>query len=158
MKAESSPQLLPMVLIGSIGALILLLGVVLFLYYEPIDEQTGNTNARITGVYKYDLGSGQKRGNSTARFTSNDVPAAVVDWGSVPPDMEVGAHWFDDHGQLVGGVGPAAAASLPTRPIPIDVDADTLIPPGGYVFVVERYAGGRSVQVLARSAIRVDEQ
>jgi hypothetical protein len=147
-----------MAAIGAIGALILLLGFALFLYYEPIDQQAGNANARITGVFRYDLASGQKRGNSTARFTSKDVPAAVVDWTSVPADMEVGAHWYDTHGLVIGGVGPAAASSLPTKPIPIDVDANTLIPPGGYVFVVERYAGGRSVQVLARSAIKVDEQ
>ncbi|HEV3234754.1 MAG TPA: hypothetical protein VG329_09430 [Candidatus Dormibacteraeota bacterium] len=158
MKTDSSPQLLPMLLIGAIGALILLLGFTLFLYYEPIDQQAGNTNARITGVYKYDLASGQKHGNSTVSFTSKDVPAAVVDWTSVPAGMEVGAHWFDDHGQVIGGVGPGAAPSLPTKPIPIDVDAETLIPPGVYVFVVERYSGGRSVQVLARSAIKVDEQ
>jgi hypothetical protein len=145
-----------MMVIGAIGAFILLAGFGLFLYYEPIDEQAGNTNARITGIYPYDPASGTRVGNSTARFKPHQVPGAVVDWKSVPGDMVVSAHWYDDHGQVIGGVGAAAAASQPEGAIPIDVDPQTPIPAGGYVFVVERYAGGRPVQVLARGAIKVD--
>jgi hypothetical protein len=142
---------------GAIGALILLLGLGLFLYFEPIDEQAGNTNARITGVYAYDQATGERISTTpTARYRPRQVPGAVVDWKSVPADMVVSAHWYDDHGQVLGGVGPAAAASQPANPIPIDVDTTTVIPPGAYVFVVERYSGGRPVQVLARAPIKVD--
>ena len=145
-----------MITVGALGAIILLLGLALFLYYEPADEHVGNANARISGVYRYDPQTGSRAGASTARFSRKDVPAAVVDWSSSPPDMVVAAHWYDINGQPIGGVPPAAAADQANTPIPIDVDAGAEVPTGGYVFVVERFSGGRSVQVLARSAIKVD--
>ena len=145
-----------MVAVGAFGAIILMLGLALFLYYEPADEHVGNANARISGVYRYDPQTGRQTGASTARFSRRDVPAAVVDWASLPPDMVVAAHWYDVNGQLIGGVGPAAAQAQANSPIPIDVKAGIEVPTGGYVFVVERFSGGRSVEVLARSAIKVD--
>jgi hypothetical protein len=79
----------------------------------------------------------------------------VVDWKSLPSDLTVAAHWYEDTGQELGGVRPAAATEQADKPIPIEVPAGTEVPSGAYVFVVERYSGGRSVQVLARSAITV---
>lgn len=149
-------MLAPMVAVGAIGAVILLGGLGLFLYYEPVDEKPQDTNARITGVFHYNPATHQRAGSPTARFTTRDVPAAVVDWQSLPADMTVSAHWYDDHGQDIGGVEPAPAGSQAAAPIPIDVPPKADIPAGVYVFVVERIAGGRSVQVLARSAIKVD--
>ena len=156
MPDDSKPLFWPIVVIGALGAVILLSGLGLFLYFEPVDAQAGNGNARITGVYRFDPSTRDKVGPPTARFTSRDIPAAVVDWKSLPPDMVAAAHWYDDNGQVLGGVGPAPAGAQPARPIPIDVAPGDEIPPSAYVFVVERFDGGRSVQVLARSAIKVD--
>ncbi len=156
MTDDPKPLFLPIVVAGAIGAVILLSGLALFSYFEPVDAQPGNGNARITGVYRFDPITGDRVGASTARFTSRDVPAAVVDWKSLAPDIVVEAHWYDDNGEVLGGVGPAPAGAQPARPIPIDVAPGDEIPASAYVFVVERYSGGRSVQVLARSAIKVD--
>jgi hypothetical protein len=140
---------------GAAGALILLCGLGLYLYYQPIDQQATHAPARITGVFRYDPASGQTLGAKTGHFSGTEIPAARVDWSLLPPDMVVAAHWYDSNGIVEGGVAPATAAAQRNDPIPIAADNGE-VAEGGYVFVVERYAGGRPVEVLARAAIKVD--
>ncbi len=84
--------------------------------------------------------------------------AAVVDWSSLPADVIVDARWYDSFGNVVGSVGPGT---------PLQLAGQTVIPvrvppgyhhvlPGHYLFVVERYAGGVPVEVIARRVVLVE--
>jgi hypothetical protein len=141
--------------LGAVGAVILLGGLGIFLYYQPLDQQATHVAARITGIYRYDPATGATAGAKEAHFAATDLPAAVVDWSTLPADMVVAAHWYDSNGIVEGGVGPATASSQASTPVPMAADNGS-VAEGGYVFVVERYAGGRPVEVLARAAIKVD--
>ena len=120
MQDHPHPLFRTMAALGAAGAVILLAGFGVFLYYQPIDQQATHAAARITGVYRYNPVSGKTAGAKSARFANTDVPAAVVDWGTLPPEMVVAAHWYDANGVVEGGVGPAAAAGQPAGPIPIE--------------------------------------
>ena len=80
----------------------------------------------------------------------------MVDWTSLPPDLVVGGQWFSGGFTIdVGGVGPARAARLREHSVvPINF-GDNRLPPGHYEFAVERYSGGRPVEVLARRTVVV---
>lgn len=145
------------VTVGVLAILILGVGLVDFLAFEPVGEHTGAT-ASIVGVFHYDPSTKQTSGPDTTRFTAGDDFAAVVDWSSVSGSSVVGARWYNSLGTEVGGVGPMPASSM--------ADADRIVPvkvpqgfhdniPGEYLFVVERFRGGQPVEVLARRLVLV---
>ena len=148
------------VALGVVGLVILTVGVVEFLAFEPLGQHTG-LRARVEGVFRYDPDSRQTSGSSSTRFAANQPFAAVVDWSSVPGDTVVGARWFNSLGTDVGGIDPKPASQM--------TDADRLVPvkvpegfhaniPGEYLFVVERFRDGQPVEVLARRLVLVKRQ
>ena len=141
---------------ATVGVLILAVGLVEFVYFEPPGQTTG-ARARIAGVYTYDPATGTVGVKDESEFSRTQDFAAVVDWSSVPSDLTVDARWYDGFGDIVGRVGPGA---------PQQLSADTIIPvvvpagfhhslPGSYTFVVERLQGGVPVEVLARRIVLV---
>lgn len=144
-----------MVGLGAAALFLLLLGLAEFVVFQPFTQQTG-TRARVEGVYHYDRARGVTGGAAT-QFSVDDQFAAVVDWGSLPPDMTVAARWYNSLGMAVGEAGPAPAAQLAGhREVPIKVpDGLNRNLPGEYEFVVERFAGGQPVELLARRMVLV---
>lgn len=142
--------------LGVAGVLILLLGLVQFLGFEPVGQHTG-TRAKISAVFAYDSGNPSVQGRDRHQFSPRETPAAAVDWGSLPPDLVVGGAWFSgSFAEPFGAVGPARAADLTGRgPVQVDRQGARLLPQGDFTFVVERYSGGQPVEVLARRTVVV---
>jgi hypothetical protein len=136
---------------ATVGVVILAVGLIEFAYFERPGESSG-IRAHIAGVYKYDPTSGQTSGPDRSQFARDEQFAAVVDWSSIPGDVEVDARWYDSFGAIEGYAGPAAARDLlDTRTVPVAVPQGYhYVLPGRYTFVVERLQGGVPVEVLAR--------
>jgi hypothetical protein len=146
-----------MLVFATVGVVILAVGLVEFVYFEP-PGQTSGIKAHIVGVYQYDPATGSTTGPDKSEFSRLDEIAAVVDWASLPSNLIVDAKWFDTFGDIVGRAGPASPADLTHQSIvPIVVPKGYHhILPGHYTFVVERIQGDIPVEVLGRRIILVD--
>jgi hypothetical protein len=143
---------------ATVGAIVLSVGLVQFVYFERPGEETG-VKARIVGVFEYDLASRKTVGADRSEFPRSDLFAAVVDWSSVPSQLVVDARWYDTFGSMRGEVGPAHSTDLSAAGVvPVEVPPDLhFVLPGRYTFVVERLdADGVPVEVLARRFVLVD--
>ncbi|MGH7912965.1 MAG: hypothetical protein ACREQM_08860 [Candidatus Dormibacteraceae bacterium] len=150
-----NPTFLAMVAFGVIGLLVLVCGLGLYLYYEPVGQNTG-TAVQVTGIRQYDPSTNTVAGRSKTVFASNQIPAAVIDWSGVSPGLKVEAGWYDEqlsNAAALNTAGPAPASSMP-RAVPLVTQRDQLSP-GLYLFIVGRYSGGRIVEVLARQEAQV---
>ncbi len=147
-----------MLALGAAGLLILVLGLVVFLRFAPLGQRTGLA-ARVIGVYAYDPVQRTVAGPAATRFPRTQPFAARVSWASLPSGVVVGATWYDSLQDPAGSVGPAPAARLAA--------GDGLVPehvppglhgnlPGTYTLLVLRYADGRPVEILARTAVVVE--
>ena len=152
---ELRPVFRLLVALGIAGIVILAVGLAQFVHYEPPGQQTGQA-VKIAGVFDYDVKTGKTLGADKDHFRTNEPFAGVVDWSSLPPDLVVGANWFSGGFALdSGGVGPARAADLTEKSV-VPVNRGTQrFPSGSYDFVVERYAGGRPVEVLGGRSVIV---
>ena len=140
-----------------VAILILAAGVGEFLYFEPPGQHSG-VKATIVGVYQYDPATNKTFGPDRSTFTRSQLFAAVVDWTSLPPNITVDARWYDTFESIVGRVGPGTPSQLAnqsTVPIALPTNLKHNLP-GQYVFVVERWAGGVPVEVLARRIVLVE--
>lgn len=137
--------------------LILVAGLVEFVYFEPPGRHTG-LKATIVGVYQYDPDQNTVTGPDSSLFPRTVLFAAKVDWSSLPSNVIVDARWYDSFGNIVGGVGPATPPELTNQAIiPVRVPPGFRhILPGHYLFVVERYDGGVPVEVIARRLVQVE--
>jgi hypothetical protein len=146
-----------LLLFGIVGAVVLGIGVVEFVYFEPPGQVSG-VKARIVGVYTYDPTTKQVSGPDRSEFPRSGQFAAVVDWSSLPADLVVDARWYDSFGSLVGRVGPGTPSEVSNQQIvPVDVPQGfRYVLPGRYTFVVERLRQGVAVEVLARRFVVVD--
>lgn len=146
-----------LLLFDVVAILILAVGLGEFLYFEPPGQQTG-IKATISGIYQYDPTTNKTFGPDRSTFTRTQLFAAVVDWQSLPPNINVDARWYDNFESLVGRVGPGTPAQLASQPIvPIALPKTLKYNlPGQYVFVVERWANGVPVEVLARRIVLVE--
>jgi hypothetical protein len=146
-----------MLVFATVGVLILAVGLVEFVHFEP-PGQTSGVKAHILGVYQYDPGTGSTTGSDKSEFSRTDEIAAVVDWASIPSNLIVDAKWLDSFGDLVGRAGPASPPELTHQMIvPIVVPKGFHhILPGHYTFVIERIQGDIPVEVLGRRFILVD--
>jgi len=142
---------------ATVAVLILAVGLVEFVYFEPPGQATG-AKARVTGVYRYDPSTGNTVGPDRSSFARSEEFAAVVDWSGLPPDLSVDARWYDTFGNVVGRVGPSTPAQLGQRStVPVTVPQGLHHNlPGHYTFVVERLQGGLPVEVLARRIVLVE--
>ena len=142
---------------ATVAVIILAVGLVEFVYFEPPGQTTGAT-AHIVGVFEYDAATGATRGNDRTTFARTDEFAAVVDWSQLPPDIVVDARWFNSFGSMVGRVGPANPAQLgPQSTVPVIVPPGLHHSlPGHYTFVVERLKDGLPVEVLTRRIVLVE--
>ena len=146
-----------LLIFATVGVVILAIGLVEFVYFEPPGQVTGVT-ARIVGVYQHDPATGQLVGPDRSEFPRTEEFAAKVDWSSVPPSLTVDARWYDSFGTIVGQVGPGIASSLASQTIvPVEVPQGYhYVLPGRYSFVVERLSEGIPVEVLGRRFVVVD--
>jgi hypothetical protein len=152
---ETRPIFRLLVALGIAGIVILAVGLAQFIHYEPPGQRTGLA-VKILGVFDYDLKTGRPFGPSKDHFRTDEPFAAVVDWTSLPPDLVVGANWFSGGFSLdSGGVGPARAADLTEKSVVPVNRGSQRFPSGRYEFVVERYSGGRPVEVLGRRSVIV---
>ena len=142
---------------ATVAGLILAVGLVEFVYFEPPGQSTGQ-KAGIAGVFLYDPATVSVSGPDRSSFARTDLFAAVVDWSGLPPDLNVDARWYDTFGTIVGRVGPSTPAKLgPHSMVPVIVPSGLHHNlPGHYTFVVERLQGGLPVEVLARRIVLVD--
>ena len=142
---------------ATVGVVILSVGLVEFVYFEP-PGQTSGVTAHIVGVYQYDPATGKTTGPDQSEYTREQQFAAVVDWASLPASLVVDARWYDAFGDNVGRVGPGSPADLAGYTVvPVVVPAGfhhTL--PGHYTFVVERFSGRVPVEVLGRRIVLVE--
>ncbi len=143
-------------LVGVAAVLILLAGLADYLYFEPPGQRSGHM-ARVVGVYQYDAKAHRVVDGPSASFPRARPFAAVVDWSSLPATLVVVARWYDSFDGLAGGVGPAPVSKLALeKAVPVHEPAGSPVTiPGRYIFVVERYADGRPVEVLGRVIVRV---
>jgi hypothetical protein len=142
--------------VGLVAVLVLVLGLSAFLHFEPRGQRSG-LEVRVVGVYPIDPATGSLVGPATTTYRPDQAFGAVVDWSSLPAQATVAAHWYDAMGTPVGGVGPGSPAELSREPVVgtrLEAGGRPNLP-GTYVFVVERWSGGRAVEVLARSAVLV---
>ena len=145
-----------MLVFATVGVVVLIAGLVEFVYFEPLGQSTG-VSAHVIGVLAYDSTTGQTSGADRSEFPRAQGFAAVVDWASLPSGITVDAKWFDAFGDIVGRAGPGLPAALAAnRVVPV------IVPPGfhhslpgRYEFVVERVSGGIPVEVLARRFVVV---
>jgi hypothetical protein len=152
---ETRPVFRLLVALGVAGVVILAIGLAQFVHYEPPGQRTG-VAARITGVSDYDVKTGNTFGPAKDHFKTNEPFAAIVDWSALPPDLVVAANWFSGGFALdYGGVGPARAADLTEKSVVPVNRGGQRFPSGRYEFVVERYSGGRPVEVLGRQSVIV---
>ena len=142
---------------ATVAAVILAVGLVEFVYFEPPGQATG-VKARIAGVYGYNPATGGTLGTDRSAFSRSDEFAAVVDWSGLPPNLPVDARWYDTFGTIVGRVGPSTPAQLGNFSTVAVITPQGLHRnlPGRYTFVVERLQGGVPVEVLARRFILVE--
>jgi hypothetical protein len=142
---------------ATVAVVILGIGLVEFVYFEPPGQTTGAT-AHIVGVFEYDLATGATHGSDRTTFARTDEFAAVVDWTQLPRDIVVDARWFNSFGSIVGRAGPGTPAELgPDSTVPVIVPPGLHHSlPGHYTFVVERLKDGRPVEVLARRIVLVE--
>jgi hypothetical protein len=142
---------------ATVAVLILAVGLVEFVHFEPPGQSTG-VRAQIIGVYLYDAATGTTNGSDRTSFARTDEFAAVVDWTHLPPAMSVDARWYDSFGSIVGRAGPSTPAQLgPTSTLPVTVPPGLHHSlPGHYTFVVERLQNGLPVEVLARRIVLVE--
>ena len=146
-----------LLLFATVGVVILCVGLVEFVYFEPPGQASG-LHATIVGVYLYDRSTKQTAGADRSQFARADDFAAVVDWSSLPSNLVVDARWYDSFGTLRGAVGPGTPEQLAAdRVVPVEVpEGSRFVLPGRYTFVVERLRGGTPVEVLARRFVLVD--
>jgi hypothetical protein len=143
---------------ATVGTVILAIGLVEFVYYEPPGQASG-IKARIVGVFAYDPNTKQVDGPDRSEFPRSGVFAAVVDWTSLPSSLTVDARWYDTFGSLEGQAGPGSPSDLESsdRILPVEVPPRfRYVLPGRYTFVVERLRQGVPVEVLARRFVVVD--
>jgi hypothetical protein len=143
--------------LGALAVLILLLGAVEFIYFEPFGQRTGN-QAHIVGVFAYNPRTGETSGRDQSTFSRDEDLAAVVDWSSLPSELVVGARWYDSFADIVGSAGPAPAGQLAGHqvvPVQAPRSGERNLP-GHYLFVVERYSNGQPVEVLGRRVVLVE--
>lgn len=144
-----------MLAFGMVGLLVLLGGLGLYLYFEPVNQNTG-TAVQVTGIKEYNPDTGTVSGRSKTRFGSDQIPAAVINWSGVSSGLRVEAGWYDEQvsdATAVNTVGPRPAGTMP-QAIPLVKDRHQLSS-GIYLFIVGRYSGGRIVEVLARQEAAV---
>ncbi len=141
---------------ATVGVLILIVGLVEFVHFEPPGQASGAT-ARIVGVYVFDPATGTTSGPDQSQFARMHQFAAVVDWSSLPGDITVDARWYDAFGDVVGRAGPGTPDQLAgQRIVPVVVPRGFHYSlPGRYTFVVERIQGGVPVEILARRIVLV---
>lgn len=152
---EASPHFHVMTAFGAAGLAVLLLGVALFVYFEPLRVGTGpESHVTVTGVRAYHPETNTLTGKSERKFKPTQIPAAVVDWSGVDPGLQVRASWYAEGTAEVSAVGPDRAGVMPTA-IPLTEAEGGAVPAGTYVFVAGRWEGGRVVEVLARATIEV---
>jgi hypothetical protein len=142
---------------ATVGVVILSVGLVEFVYFEPPGQTTG-AKAHIVGVFRYDPGSGAATGGDRSEFGRTEQFAAQVDWASIPSNLTVDARWYDSFGAVEGAAGPGSPADLGGRPlVPVTVPQGFhYVLPGRYTFVVERLNNGVPVEVLGRRFVVVD--
>jgi len=142
---------------ATVGAVILAIGIVQFVYFEPLGQTTG-VQARIVGVYQYDPATKTTIDGDRSEFPRTGEFAAKVDWSSLPNNLIVDARWYDSFGSLRGQVGPGSPSSLADKSvIPVDVPPGFhFVLPGRYTFVVERIKNDVPVEVLGRRFVLVD--
>ena len=142
---------------ATVGMVILAVGLVEFVYFEP-PGQTTRATAHIVGVFEFDPATGTTRGPDRTTFSRTQEFAAVVDWSQVPGNLTVDARWYDTFGNIVGRVGPSTPAELgSTSIVPVTVPQGLHHNlPGHYTFVVERLKEGLPVEVLARRIVLVE--
>ena len=142
---------------ATIGMVILAVGLVEFVYFEPPGQTTGLT-AHIVGVFEYDPATGTTHGPDRTAFSRTQEFAAIVDWSQVPGNLIVDARWYDTFGTVVGRVGPGTPAELgPRSTVPVTVPQGLHhLLPGHYTFVVERLKGDLPVEVLGRRIVLVE--
>jgi hypothetical protein len=146
-----------LLLFATVGVVILALGLVEFVYFEPPGQASG-AKARIVGVYQYNPTTLTTFGPDSTSFIRTEEFAAVVDWSTLPNDITVDARWYDAFGNVVGRLGPSTPARLAAMTV-----VPVIVPPsfkhslpGIYTFVVERFSGGVPVEVLARRIVLVE--
>ncbi len=142
---------------ATVAVLILSVGLVEFVYFEPPGQVTGH-RAQIVGVFHYDTATGSTAGPDTTSFARTDEIAAVVDWSQLPPNLTVDARWYDSFGNVVGRAGPSTPARLGLHSVVPVITPSGLKHnlPGHYTFVVERIQDGLPVEVLARRIVLVE--
>ena len=142
---------------ATVGTVILAIGLVEFVYFEPPGQASGVT-AQIVGVFAYDPNTKQVYGPDRSEFPRSGEFAAVVDWTSLPENLVVDARWYDSFGTLEGRVGPGSPSQLAgDRVVPVEVPPGfRYVLPGRYTFVVERLKAGLPVEVLGRRFVVVD--
>ena len=142
---------------ATVGAVILAIGIIQFVYFEPLGQTTG-VQARIVGVYQYDPATKTTIDGDRSEFPRTEEFAAKVDWSSLPNNLIVDARWYDSFGSLRGQVGPGSPSSLADKSvIPVDVPPGFhFVLPGRYTFVVERIKNDVPVEVLGRRFVLVD--
>lgn len=142
---------------ATVGTVILAIGLVEFVYYEPPGQSSG-IKAHIVGIYVYDPTTKQVDGPDRSEFPRKGEFAAVVDWSSLPANLVVDARWYDSFGSLEGRAGPGTPPQLSSDTIiPVEVPPGfRYVLPGRYTFVVERLKDGVPVEVLARRFVVVD--
>lgn len=146
---------LAMVAFGLAGLLILLSALGLYIYFEPVNQNTG-TAVHVTAIKRWDPQTGSVTGASKTEFASNQIPAAVIDWSGVSSGLVVTAGWYDEDASdatALNTVGPLPARQMP-RAVPLVTDPSQLYS-GLYLFIIGRYSGGRIVEVLARQEAEV---
>jgi len=77
---------------ATVGTVILAIGLVQFVYFEPLGQTTG-VQARIVGVYQYDPATKSAVGGDRSEFPRTEEFAAKVDWSSLPNNLVVEARW-----------------------------------------------------------------
>jgi hypothetical protein len=146
-----------LLIFATVGVVILALGLVEFVYFEPPGQASG-AKARIVGIYQYDPTTHTSFGPDRTSFKRTEEFAAAVDWSTLPSDITVDARWYDAFGDVVGRLGPNTPSKLAGMTV-----VPVIVPPtykhnlpGIYTFVVERFSGGVPVEVLARRIVLVE--
>jgi len=156
-REDFRPLYWTMLALGLVAVLILALGVVTLLHFAPPGQNSGY-RVHIDGVYPIDAHSGQVDGPPAASFRRDQPFAAQVRWQELPPDMVVGASWYDSLDVEDGRIGPLKAGVLAGLEalVPVNTPPDFHANlPGSYTLYVVRYADGRPVERLAAGTVHV---